>query len=139
MIETFNTLFSGAYHRLIAAILLIVSFFTVAKPDQVTLRVVSAEAEAITVEFTNETGRTVSPEQRFLLEIKTDNGWEPVPFQEGYAWNDIARTCLPRETGTVTVNALRCFGKPLEAGDYRFTMYYLCSGIAHSASVDFGI
>ena len=139
MAERFSSLFTGVYQRLIAAILLIVSFFTVAKPDQVTLRVVSASAESITVEFTNETGKTVSPEQRFLLEVKTGNGCETVPFTEGFAWNDIARICLPRETGETTVDALRCFGKPLEAGDYRYTMYYACSGTAHSVSVEFGI
>ena len=146
MQNTFSSAFSGIFSRLTAFLLTLVSFFTVAKPNHVILTVRSASPEAVVVEFKNGTGKVISPEQRFLLEEKTENGWTPLPFAEDCAWNDIAEICLPTQTGTRTVNALSCFGAPLAPGSYRFTLYYICEAAAgvgggetRSAAVEFMI
>lgn len=126
MNEALSPMFSHFIQRLVSALLLIVSFFTPAKPEKVMLRVVSASAEEVVIEFKNETGRTITPEQRWLLEKQTEQGWEAVPFAEDLAWNDVAEICRPNAVGRRTIHAVRCFGAPLSVGVYRFSFSYVC-------------
>ena len=139
-----SPLFSGIISRIMAAIIALISFFTIAKPDNVILTVTSVSPESVTVEFKNGTGNTISPEQYFLLEEKTNGGWAEIPFVEDFYWIEIAEICPPAGTGTRTVNAENCFGHVLAPGDYRFTLYYTCdgagiSGGTRSVSVEFRV
>lgn len=145
MNEALSPMFTGIIQRLISALLLIVSFFTPAKPENVMLRVVSASAETVVIEFKNETGRTITPEQLWLLEKQTEQGWEAVPFAADFAWNDIAEICRPNAIGSRTIHAGRCFGAPLRPGVYRFSLSYVCNetpfggGEPRTASIVFEI
>ncbi len=139
-----SPLFSGIISRIMAAILALISFFTVAKPDNVILTVTAVSPEAVTVEFKNGTGKTISPEQYFLLEEKSGGGWAEVPFVEDFYWIEIAEICPPTRTGTRTVNAENCFGHALAPGDYRFTLYYTLdaagvTGGTRSVNVEFRV
>lgn len=144
MQNAITPVFSGIFSRIMAAILALIAFFTVAKPDNVVLTVTSVSPESVTVEFQNHTGKTISPEQRFLLEEKTSGGWAEVPFVEDFYWIEIAEICPPTGVGTRTVNAENCFGHALAPGDYRFTLYYTCdaagvTGGTRSVNVEFSV
>ena len=123
----FNTVFA----RLMSFFLTIVSFFTIAKPQQVALTVLTATPETVKIEYKNNTGKVIEPEQRWTLERKTENGYEEVPFAEGFSgWIEISQTCPPTGSGVRTIDAQRCFGQPLSQGEYRFTFYYVCEAVA---------
>lgn len=122
-----NTMFT----RLMSFFLTIISFFTIAKPQNVALTVQTATPESVTIEYKNNTGKVIAPEQRWLLERKTENGFEEVSLAEDFpGWIEIAETCPPTGSGVRIIDAERCFGQPLSQGEYRFTFYYVCDAIA---------
>lgn len=139
----FNTVFA----RLMSFFLMIVSFFTIAKPQNVALTVLTSTQETVKIEYKNYTGKVIYPEQRWLLERKTENGFEEVPHAEDFpGWIEIAETCPPTGSGVRIIDAERCFGQPLSQGEYRFTFYYICTtaigvvgGEMQNVSVSFNI
>ncbi len=139
--------FGDLFARLTALILTLLSFLTPAKPQNVALAVQTATPETVTVAYKNNTGRVISPEQSWLLERKTEIGFETIPFAEDFpGWPEIAERCPPTRGGTRTIDAARCFGRPLSPGEYRFTLCYVCetaSGLAvgepQSVSIVFSI
>ena len=56
----FNTVFA----RLMSFFLTIVSFFTIAKPQQVAPTVLTATPETVKIEYKNNTGKVIEPEMR---------------------------------------------------------------------------
>ncbi len=140
-------LLQAVFAKLLSVVLTIVSLFTVAKPQNVALTVRTATPETVKIEFKNNTGKVISPEQRWTLEKKTGNGYEEIPFlEDDPGWNEIAESCPPTLTGVRTIDAQRCFGRTLLPGEYRFTFFYLCEisvglagGEPQSVSVGFTI
>ncbi len=123
----FNTVFA----RLMSFFLTIISLFTIAKPQNIALTVLTATPETVKIEYKNNTGKVIEPEQRWTLERKTENGYEEVPFAEDFSgWIEISQTCPPTGSGVRTIDAQRCFGQPLSQGEYRFTFYYVCEAVA---------
>lgn len=142
-----NPIFKNLFARLLSFFLTIISLFTIAKPQSVALTVQTTTPETVTIEYKNNTGKVITPEQRWTLELKTENGYQEVPFAEDFSgWIEIAETCPPAGGGTRTIQAERCFGHPLREGEYRFTFYYVCttaagdvSGEMQSVSITFTI
>ena len=148
MITSHSTLiFNTVFARLMSFFLTIISFFTIAKPQNVALTVQTATPESVTIEYKNNTGKVIAPEQRWMLEQKTEDGYIEVPFAEDFSgWIEIAETCPPTGSGVRIIDAERCFGQPLSQGEYRFTFYYVCttaagdvSGEMQSVSITFTI
>ena len=132
MITSHSTLiYNTVFARLMSFFLTIISFFTIAKPQNVALTVQTTTPETVTIEYKNNTGKVITPEQRWTLELKTENGYQEVPFAEDFSgWIEIAETCPPTGSGVRTIDAERCFGQPISQGEYRFTFYYVCEAVA---------
>ena len=141
--QVFNTVFA----RLMSFFLTIISLFTIAKPQNISLTVLTATPETVKIEYKNNTGKVIEPEQRWMLERKTENGYEEVPFAEDFSgWIEISQTCPPTGSGVRIIDTERCFGQPLSQGEYRFTFYYICTtamgfvgGEMQNVSVSFNI
>ena len=123
--------FKTVFARLMSFFLTIISFFTIAKPQNVALTVLTATPKTIKIEYKNNTGKVIDPEQSWILERKTENGFEDVPFAEDFSgWIETAQSCPPKGSGVRSIDAERCFGRPLSQGEYRFTFYYVCETVA---------
>ena len=121
-------IFHTVLARLTSVFLTFIFLFTTAKPQNVALSVPEATSETVTVAFQNNTGRLIAPQQRWMLARKTQAGYEALPFAEDFpGWPEIAESCPPTGGGTRTIDAERCFGRPLRQGEYRFTFYYVCA------------
>ncbi|MCH5198810.1 MAG: hypothetical protein J1E34_07885 [Oscillospiraceae bacterium] len=130
--------FAGVYQRIIAAILTVLFLLVPAKPDNVKLTVLSADKNAVTFEYKNETGKKIATERRFIIEKQTENGFEQLEFSDSACFPEIYSELLPGKSASYMVNISEYFSCPLESGVYRIVFFYSCSG-ERSASAEFSV
>ncbi len=120
------TQISALFGKIIALLLFAVSFIMPASPDNVdiSVEVSSSPEQTISVNWQNNTGKGIDI-PRYYIERKEGDFWEEVPFGEDFGgFPDIAATYYPTEGGKFTVKPNQAFGKELQGGTYRITLYY---------------
>lgn len=117
----FNSLFA----KLISIILFALSFMLPASPDNlnITVNIDNTEEQIIIAEWQNLTGKGIDT-PRFYIEKQENDEWIQIPFLPDFGFVEIATIHYPTAKGKTTVRTEKVFGKELEPGTYRITLYY---------------
>ena len=116
-------------NKLLSVFLLIVSFIVPSYEPVAVLAEVSPDRAAVTIEYTNHIPAEITTTPKFILEKKTENGWEELPFAENApGWQEIAVILLPGQSSRIAVDVNKYYGAPLEPGEYRAVVFYTLLG-----------
>ena len=120
------TQISAFLGKIIALLLFAVSFIVPGSPDNmdISVELTSAPEQEISVIWKNNTGKAIDI-PRYYIEKQAGDSWEEIPFSEDFGgFPDIAATYYPTEGRKFTVKTAQTFGKELQGGTYRITLYY---------------
>lgn len=116
---------SAIFSRILSVILAIIAVFTGGRMDNVSIEVtneVTTQSETIVYEVSNYTGKTITMDEYFTLEVNKDGEWVEVPQIDEV--HDISLSLGNIRTFTRTISIPDAFGTTLEAGEYRLTKGY---------------
>lgn len=122
---------TSLFTRFISVILSIIAMFTGGNPEKITMKStgdITTETTVIEYSIENYTGRRCSFGLDFSIEKYENGSWVELPFDDGYAYIEIAVICKNTQTYTGTINLNTALGHPLEKGNYRLLKNVLING-----------